>query len=46
MAREGIYGDIYMLMISLFLAALAVIALIPVVIAAVQAGNDDSPAIY
>ena len=35
-----------MLMISIFLAALAVIALIPVVIAAVRAGNDDSPAIY
>ena len=35
-----------MLMISIFLAALAVIALIPVVIAAVQAGNDDMSALY
>ena len=33
-----------MLMMAIFLAVLAVIALIPVVIAAVHACNDDVPA--
>jgi hypothetical protein len=35
-----------MLMMSIFLGILAVIALIPVVIAAVNACNDEEPAAY
>ena len=44
-AREGKYGDINMLMMSIFLAVLAVIALIPVVIAAVHAYNDEESSV-
>ncbi len=43
-AREEKQGDINMLMMSIFLAVLAVIALIPVIIAAVHACDDDEPA--